>query len=74
MHQKRVTAELHDSYFHLMTIKHAFPKIDSVKTGSHTVGESETSETRCARESHTLPKGPSGPPMEFWRPVGDKKQ
>ena len=25
MHRKRVTCELHDSYFHLMTIKHAIP-------------------------------------------------
>ena len=28
MHQKRVTAELHDSYFHLMTIKHSISKIE----------------------------------------------
>ena len=28
MHQKRVTSELHDSYFRLMTIKHAIPKIE----------------------------------------------
>ena len=28
MHRKRVTSELHDSYFHLMTIKHAIPKIE----------------------------------------------
>ena len=27
MHGKRVTCELHDSYFRLMTIKHAIPKI-----------------------------------------------
>ena len=27
MHRKRVTSELHDSYFRLMTIKHAIPKI-----------------------------------------------
>ena len=27
MHRKRVTCELHDNYFHLMTIKHAIPKI-----------------------------------------------
>ena len=26
MHQKRVTWELHDSYFRLITIKHAIPK------------------------------------------------
>ena len=43
MHRKRVTSERHDSYFHLMTIKHAIPKTEwaiellynSVKTGSH---------------------------------------
>ena len=28
MHRKRVTSELHDSYFRLMTIKHAIPKIE----------------------------------------------
>ena len=27
LHRKRVTCELHDSYFRLMTIKHAIPKI-----------------------------------------------
>ena len=28
MHRKRVTSELHDSYFHLMTIKHSISKIE----------------------------------------------
>ena len=28
MHRKRVSSELHDSYFHLMTIKHSISKID----------------------------------------------
>ena len=28
MHRKRVTCELHDSYFHLMTIKHSISKIE----------------------------------------------
>ena len=28
MHRKRVTSELHDNYFRLMTIKHAIPKIE----------------------------------------------
>ena len=28
MHQKRVTCELHDSYFRLMTIKHSISKIE----------------------------------------------
>ena len=47
MHRKRVTSELHDSYFRLMTIKHAIPKIEwatellynSVGTGSQRVGD-----------------------------------
>ena len=47
MHRKRVTCELHYSYFRLMTIKHAIPKIEwamellynSVKTGSQLVLE-----------------------------------
>ena len=30
MHRKRVTCELHDSYFRLMTIKHAIPKTAEV--------------------------------------------
>ena len=46
-HRKRVTCELHDSYFRLMTIKHAIPKIEraiellynSVETGSQLVGD-----------------------------------
>ena len=28
MHRKRVTSERHDSYFSLMTIKHAIPKTE----------------------------------------------
>ena len=28
MHRKRVTCELHNSYFRLMMIKHAIPKIE----------------------------------------------
>ena len=28
MHRKRVTCELHDCYFRLITIKHAIPKIE----------------------------------------------
>ena len=47
MHRKRVTCELHDSYFRLMTINHAIPKIEwaiellynLVKTGSQLVGD-----------------------------------
>ena len=47
MHRKRVTCELYDSYFRLMTIKHVIPKIEwaieqlysLVKTGSQLVGD-----------------------------------
>ena len=47
MHRKRVTCELHDSYFRFMTIKHAIPNIEwtiklfynSVGTGSQLVGD-----------------------------------
>ena len=50
MNRKRVTCELHDSYFRLMTIRHAIPKIEwaiellynSVKTGSLLVWSLET--------------------------------
>ena len=138
MHRKGVSCELHDSYFRLMTIKHAILKIEwaiewalnyyitqsrqevrlleirrvrrqdvvgnatpgrrgswgprlswgpeklLIRCGWESPAEgalgalmswgSETAETRCGRESHTRPKLPSGPPMEFWRPVGDKMQ
>ena len=63
MHRKRVTSELHDSYFCLMTIKHSISKIEwasndyiiqlsstsqwSCQWSSRPVGE------RCGRESHT---------------------
>ena len=71
-----MTSELHDSYFCLMTIKHAIPKIEwaikllynLVKTGSQS-WRSDELETRCGRESYTQLKGPSGPPMEFRDPL-----
>ena len=75
MHRKRVTWELHDSYFRLMTIKHAIPKIEwaieilynSVKTGSRRQGVVEKATTRQ--------KGPLGPPIELEiRWVNDKMQ
>ena len=73
MHRKRVTCELHDSFFRLMTIKHAIPKIEwaiellynSVKTGSQLVGDQMTLETRCGRESHHPAEGALGTPIEF---------
>ena len=47
MHRKRVTCELHDSYFRLMVIKHAIPKTEwamellynSVRIGRQLVGD-----------------------------------
>ena len=81
MHRKRVTTELHDSYFRLMKIKHAIPKIEWaiewviewaiellynwVRTGSQTSWGSEKSETSCGKESHHSAEGASGPPMEL---------
>ena len=63
MHWKRVTSELHDSYFHLMTIKHSISKIEWA-SNEYITQLSSTSqlscrqlEMRCDRESHTRPKG-----------------
>ena len=80
MHRKRVTCELHDSYFRLMTIKHAIPKIawaiellyNSVKTGSQLVSRPDPLVTRCGRESHHPAEGALGTPDWVWRPVGEK--
>ena len=79
MHRKRVTCELHESYFHLMTIKHAIPKIEwaiellynSVYTGSQWVGDQmswreDELERRCGRESHhPAERGPWDPRLSF---------
>ena len=62
VNRKRVTCELHDSYFRLMTIKHAIPKIEwaieilynSVKTGSQWVGD------RWVRDKMWQRKSPPG--------------
>ena len=62
MHWKRVTSELHDSYFRLMTIKHAIPKIEwaiewAIELLYNSVGQEVRSwepdelETRYGRES-----------------------
>ena len=39
MLQKRVTSELHDSYFRSMTIKHAIPKTAEVHIPMASYGE-----------------------------------
>ena len=83
MHRKRVTSELHDSYFRLMTIKHSISVIewasnDYITQLSSTSqgGEDRTVlETSCGKESHTRPKGPSGSPDELGsREDADKMQ
>ena len=74
MHRKRVTCGLHDSYFRLMTIKHANPKTEwaiellynSVKTGSQWVGEQTSWREDVVGKATTQQKGPSGPPWS-WR-------
>ena len=79
MQRKRVTSELYDSYFRLMTIKHSISKIQwaiawalnyyltqlSSSPRSSCQSNSRQLETRCGRESHTRPSGPSETPMEF---------
>ena len=75
MHRKRVTSELHDSYFRLMTIKHSISKIQWAIVWAlnyyiielswvpkQLPAEFQTVETRCGRESHTRPRGPSESP------------
>ena len=75
MHQKRVTSELHDSYFRLMTIKHAIPKIEWVIewvlnyyiTRSRQEVRQLELETRCGRESTPGRRGPRGSRLS-WGP------
>ena len=74
MHRKRVTSELHDSYFCLMTIKHAIPKIEWAIELLYNSVRQEVSEleVRCGRDSHHPAEGALGTPDGVWRPVGDK--
>ena len=73
MHRKRVTSELHDSYFCLMTIKHAIPKIEwankllynSVKTGSQLVGGKRRRRQDVVENATTRQKEPLGPSIEL---------
>ena len=72
MHRKRVTSELHDSYFRLMTIKHPISKIQwaivwalnyyltqlSLGCQSSCQPTTRQLETRCGWESHTRSRGP----------------
>ena len=77
MHRKRVTCELHDSYFRLMSIKHAIPTIEwaielfyiSMWTGSQTSWRSDGLETRYGRECQHPAKGVLGTPSELGNPL-----
>ena len=87
MHRKRVTSERHDSYFRLMRIKHSISKIQwaivwalnyyltqlSSSPRSSCQEGSRQLETRCGKESHTRPRGPSGTPME-WTPASGEQE
>ena len=68
-HRKRVTCELHDSYFRWMTIKHAISKIKLAIEWAlnYYITQSrqklqfefqlQLEESRCGRGTHTRPKG-----------------
>ena len=78
MHRKRVTCELHDSYFRLMTSKHAIPKIVWAIELLYNSVRSEKSETSCGRESHHPAEGALGTPdwvgnqTRWWQDVVEK--
>ena len=61
MHQKRVTCELHNSYFRLMTIKHAIPKTAEVTCsdgqlwGDRRVWRQELVEKASTQQKAALP-------------------
>ena len=85
MHRKRVTCELHDSYFRLMTIKHAIPKTTEVTHSDGQLwGDIEWAiellyycvhrkfnqlVTRCGRESQHPAEEALGPLIEFRDPT-----
>ena len=89
MHRKRATSELHDSYFFLMTIKHAIPKIEwAIEVFSNSEGDrksvswrSDELETRCGRESHHPADGEkmrtcfteAGPPSPRLSSLGERE-
>ena len=79
MHRKRVTCDLHDSYFRLMTNKHAIPKIEWAIELLYNSERQEVSELeirwvrdKSGRESHHLAEGALGIPDGVWRSVGEK--
>ena len=79
MHRKRVTSELHDSYFRLMTIKHSISKIqwaivwalnyyiiELSWVPNHLPADFQRLGKRCGKESHTRPMGLEG--LMSWGP------
>ena len=87
MHRKRVTCELHDSYFCLMTIKYSISKIRwailwalnyyltqlSSSPRSSCQEGSRQLETRRGKESHTRLRGPSETLVE-WTPASGEQE
>ena len=71
MHRKRVTCELLDSYFRLMTIKHAISKDSHTRPkglGALMSWGPEKMLIRCSQESHNPSEWAPGPPVEQpWR-------
>ena len=77
MHRKRVTCELHDSFFRLMMIKHAIPKTAEIaysvgqlwekiewawnKNITRCTGSSSQLEIGCCRENSTQQSEPQAP-------------
>ena len=82
MHRKRVTSELHDSNFRLMTIKYAIPKmecaIEWVLNYYITRWSQEVSELGIRDVGDKMWSGKPHPAEGaidgVWRPVGDKMQ
>ena len=88
MHRKRVTSELHDSYFRLMTIKHSISKIQlaivwalsyyltqlSLGCKSSCQQTPKVLETRCGREGHTRPRGTSETPEAVASRIPDSQR
>ena len=88
MHRKRVTSELHNTYFCLMTIKHSISKIQwaivwalnfyltqlSSSPRSSWQWNSRLLETSCGREGQTRRRGPSGTPMKWTPALGEQER
>ena len=68
MHRKRVTCELHDSYFRLMTIKHAIPKIEwaiewAIELLYNSVGDQMSWWQDAVEKARSQQSGPLGLPL-----------